>query len=406
VPFVQVAITSNTVFSETARNDHQSLYYVRAQDAQGNLSRPSNFVGAPSKTAAVPVDATPPEITPVLSSPSNAAGWHNTPVTVSWSIADVETGVASRNGCEPVTLSSDTAGVTLTCHASNGRGLAATGAVAVKLDVTPPSIQATRNVPPNARGWANTDVTVMFAASDALSRLASVSGPVTLTSEGANQTVTGIAVDGAGNRAVASAMISIDKTPPEASLRFNPITRDLAALGRDSLSGVGAAGAMAPAVVERGFWGRRDDDDDENDEQEGRRWHNRTQRRTYRVVDNAGNAVSLRVDVRRDGTQAKGELLTVQYGDGPRLRAPENRLRFDWSLAKKSGALDTLEQSISVDEGRSRYVAHALYDARTNETRMRVSRPKPRQRTVFAGLVLLRLETLRGKTDVEFGEER
>jgi hypothetical protein len=48
-PVVQVAIRYNTFFTEPAPTDLQSIYFVRAEDTNGNLSEPSNFVGGPSK---------------------------------------------------------------------------------------------------------------------------------------------------------------------------------------------------------------------------------------------------------------------------------------------------------------------------------------------------------------------
>jgi pimeloyl-ACP methyl ester carboxylesterase len=48
-PIVQVGITVTTFHTEVAPTPMQSVYFVRAEDAQGNLSEPSNFVGGPSK---------------------------------------------------------------------------------------------------------------------------------------------------------------------------------------------------------------------------------------------------------------------------------------------------------------------------------------------------------------------
>ncbi|MDI7275474.1 MAG: hypothetical protein QME94_05815, partial [Anaerolineae bacterium] len=79
----------------------------------------------------------------------------------------------------------------------------------------PPVLIGRRTPGPNAYGWNNTDVTVTFEAYDALSGLASMPGPTTLTMEGANLAVLGTAVDNAGN--VTSVMvgnINIDRTPP------------------------------------------------------------------------------------------------------------------------------------------------------------------------------------------------
>jgi hypothetical protein len=61
-------------------------------------------------------------------------------------------------------------------------------------------------------------VTVSFVATDGLSGIVTSSGPQILTSEGAIQTVTGMATDLAGNNAsVTVSGINIDKTAPAIS---------------------------------------------------------------------------------------------------------------------------------------------------------------------------------------------
>jgi|GEM_PF-4428228 len=88
----------------------------------------------------------------------------------------------------------------------------------LQIDRTPPQIKANLLPPPNEFGWHRTDVTVSFEGSDAFSGLASITPPVKLTREGANQLVTGVAVDRAGNEAKIQASVWIDKTPPTLSL--------------------------------------------------------------------------------------------------------------------------------------------------------------------------------------------
>jgi hypothetical protein len=80
--------------------------------------------------------------------------------------------------------------------------------------VTPPHIGAQVEPTPNEHGWNNTDVTVTFVADDALSGIDTVSQPVTLTDEGAEQEVIGVATDRAGNTATLGVLVNIDKTPP------------------------------------------------------------------------------------------------------------------------------------------------------------------------------------------------
>ena len=48
-PLMQVGTVSVPSYFEPAPTDFQSMYFVRAEDSQGNLSPPSNFAGAPSK---------------------------------------------------------------------------------------------------------------------------------------------------------------------------------------------------------------------------------------------------------------------------------------------------------------------------------------------------------------------
>jgi hypothetical protein len=87
----------------------------------------------------------------------------------------------------------------------------------IRIDKTPPSINGSRTPSANANGWNNTNVAVSFACSDALSGLAPGSPPANtvLTSEGANQQVSGSCLDLAGNTASATVSgINTDKTPP------------------------------------------------------------------------------------------------------------------------------------------------------------------------------------------------
>jgi hypothetical protein len=403
MPFVQVRVTAATSFAEPAPTAYQSLYFVRAEDAMGNLSRPSNFVGAPSKTAAMLPDETAPIITPVFSAAPSATGWFRSAVTVGWQVVDPETGVRSRNGCAPVVLATDTAGITLECNATNGRGIATTARTTLKLDLTPPAITwLAPTIAANAGGWRREDFYLHFVTSDALSGLAAggTPSPLLISGEGDNVRSLVTAFDKAGNMTqVFSPSFKIDKTPPEVTVRFNPFSFDVAVIGRDTLAGASAQPVAAQQSL-RSWWGRRDDDDDE---QEERRGNQQTERRSYIVTDLAGNTSTVTMDVKRARTLLRAEVLSIRYGNGTAMPVPHNRLRFDWSLAKKTSVLDTLDQSIRIRDGRLRDVIEAAFAARRDDTRVKVLQPKPRQKTLFAGLLLLRLETAAGDITVEYG---
>jgi hypothetical protein len=166
-------------------------------------------------------DATPPEITYVLSPAPNAAGWNNTNVTVTWSVIDPQSGILSSAGCDGTVVSTEGT-TTVTCSATNRSTTPdvphdASVTATINIDKTPPSITGSRTPPANANGWNATNVTVSFACTDGLSGLAVGSPPAStvVSAEGANQSVGGTCTDNAGNSASAAVGgISIDKTPP------------------------------------------------------------------------------------------------------------------------------------------------------------------------------------------------
>ncbi|CEG29338.1 PxKF domain-containing protein [Bacillus sp. B-jedd] len=85
-------------------------------------------------------------------------------------------------------------------------------------DTIKPVVTATADRPANKHGWYKDDVTVSFAASDERgSGVASVDGPVTVSTEGKDHQITGTAYDKAGNVGTGSIQISLDKTAPTIS---------------------------------------------------------------------------------------------------------------------------------------------------------------------------------------------
>jgi probable HAF family extracellular repeat protein len=171
-----------------------------------------------------PADDTPPAITASLSPSPNAAGWHRQPVTVTWTLADPESGIATSTGCDLVTVAVETAGLTLNCSATNGAGLNASKSVLIRLDRTPPQLTASRTPAANSSGWNSGDVSVSFACADDLSGVASCTpATLVLTAEGAGQSATATAVDQAGNSASATiGGINIDKTAPTLACSASP----------------------------------------------------------------------------------------------------------------------------------------------------------------------------------------
>jgi Glucodextranase, domain B/Carboxypeptidase regulatory-like domain len=92
----------------------------------------------------------------------------------------------------------------------------------IGVDNDPPTISATVSPAPNAAGWNNTNATVTFTCNDATSGVAVCPTPVTVSTEGAGQIITGQAVDRAGNTASASVTVNLDLTPPLISAIASP----------------------------------------------------------------------------------------------------------------------------------------------------------------------------------------
>jgi hypothetical protein len=181
------------------------------------------------------LDGIPPSSFVTLLPLPNAAGWNHSNVTVNLTATDnpggsgVQQITFSATGAQAI-ASTNTAGSSASALISTegitsfnffatdlAGNVESAHIITVKLDTTPPSITGAHTPAPNLNGWNNTDVTVSFACADALSGLAQGSPPTptVLTSEGANQQVSGSCQDLAGNLASATVSgINIDRTPP------------------------------------------------------------------------------------------------------------------------------------------------------------------------------------------------
>ncbi|HEY9285864.1 MAG TPA: MBG domain-containing protein [Pyrinomonadaceae bacterium] len=230
-------------------------------------------------------DDTPPTTRAALSRPANAAGWHNSDVTVTLAAADNGGGaglhkiVYSVNGAithshvAPVAIPVTDEGITtITYYSKDDAGNAEVEqTLAVMLDRTAPSVEAARVTLANPAGWNNTDVAAGYTAGDDLSGLASpAAAGYTFKAEGAGQSYTFTVEDIAGNKASATVGgVNIDKTAPSINLA-QPTEGGFYVLGQsatadyacgDSLSGkadcIGTLSSGAPldtsSVGPRGF---------------------------------------------------------------------------------------------------------------------------------------------------------
>jgi RHS repeat-associated protein len=82
------------------------------------------------------------------------------------------------------------------------------------VDTDPPKVSASASPAADSFGWNNINAVVTFTCSDQTSGIASCPTPVTVSTEGASQIISGTAADRAGNTASASVTINLDKTAP------------------------------------------------------------------------------------------------------------------------------------------------------------------------------------------------
>jgi hypothetical protein len=165
-----------------------------------------------STAVTLKIDKTPPSITATETPQPTSFGWNNTSVTVSFTCADTLSGVATC--ASPLTFTKEGSGQLATGNSTDVAGNTGATTATVNIDETPPSITAAGSPSPNAAGWNNTDVTVAFTCTDALSGIASCPSASVVSTEGANQSTSGAATDKAGNSATTSFAVKLDKTPP------------------------------------------------------------------------------------------------------------------------------------------------------------------------------------------------
>jgi hypothetical protein len=236
-----------------------------------------------SASVTVSLDKTLPAIAARLSAPANAAGWHSAPVTVMFDCTDAGSGVASCPA--PATVSTTGAGQVISGAVVDRAGNRTTAQTTVNMDLVPPTISATAS----ATGASNGAVTIHFTCADGESGIAVCPADVTVSSEGANQTITGTAIDKAGNSARATAAVTIDRTRPTIVATSAPAPNGAGWYSAPQVTvtftcadtGSGVASCPAPVVVTA----------------EGR-----AQPVSGTVTDNAGNTATATLDINLDRT--------------------------------------------------------------------------------------------------------
>jgi hypothetical protein len=180
-----------------------------------------------SKECTVQVkDVTPPTITAAATTPPNGNDWYKSDVTVHFTCWDAF--CIADNAC-PVdqVLSNEGNAVSSTAETVQdeaGNTSDPSNVVTVAIDKTKPTATASPSPAANGNGWNNTDVKVSFSGSDSLSGIDYCTDPVTLSNEGAGQSVSGTCTDEAGNQSAQATAsgINIDRTAPSVAWDGGP----------------------------------------------------------------------------------------------------------------------------------------------------------------------------------------
>jgi len=201
------AVQSGTAPVVSGQGAHQVEFW--STDVAGNVEV--------AQTVEVRIDVQAPSISASVSPAPNTAGWNNGPVTVTFLCGD-EDGGSGVAFCPPEQSFTDEVDTTVTGTVADGAGNTASAQRSVRIDLTAPVVVA--NLPvANADGWFNVPVQVPFTCADTGgSGIATCPDPMVIAGDGADQPVSGEAVDGAGNTASTSgATVSLDTVLPTIS---------------------------------------------------------------------------------------------------------------------------------------------------------------------------------------------
>jgi hypothetical protein len=198
----------------------------------------------------VNIDKTAPTITYQGQTPApNANGWNNTSVTLNWACADALSGSFATSVVTSITTEGTNQSATRSC-ADNAGNTSTDTRAGINIDTTAPTLNAsasTTDGKPYASGtWTGQNVTVSFICTDDRSGVATVTGPITVSSEGSNQSASGDCSDRAANAAsrITFAGINIDRTPPVTGFTTQP-----GPLNGRQLATVAAHVAVTPGAV-------------------------------------------------------------------------------------------------------------------------------------------------------------
>jgi large repetitive protein len=193
--------------------------YAGPDSAAGTVTGACSDKAGNVASAVLPLkyDATAPQVGAAASRPPNANGWHNAPVSVSFSGIDVTAGIDSCDG-QKTYSGPDNVAATVSGSCRDKAGNNAGTSFALKYDATAPQVTAAPGRAANANGWYNAPLAVSFTGGDATSLIDSCEAAKTYSGpDNAAAAVSGSCLDRAGNTGSASFPLKYDATGPQAT---------------------------------------------------------------------------------------------------------------------------------------------------------------------------------------------
>ena len=166
-------------------------------------------------TKPVKIDKTPPSgVSAAAARGPDSNGWYTSPVGVSFSGSDSDSGIA---GCTSTTYGgpdSGSASVSGSCtdNAGNASGSVSFG---LRYDGSGPSIDVAASRGPDGDGWYRSPVSFSASGSDGASGLAGCSGASYGGPDTSSTSLTASCRDNAGNTSSRSIQVKYDATPPD-----------------------------------------------------------------------------------------------------------------------------------------------------------------------------------------------
>jgi hypothetical protein len=142
----------------------------------------------------VRVDNTAPTITPAISGTLGDNGWYVSNVTLSWSVTDSGSGLASTTGCSTTNVTTDTTGTDYSCSATDNAGNNASDTQTIKRDTSTPTLTSMDMRDNDGDGRVDR---VVATFDESLASYSAGTGPWTLTNVPSGGSLSSVSVSGA-----------------------------------------------------------------------------------------------------------------------------------------------------------------------------------------------------------------